>query len=501
MSKYIRALLPLLAASAASAQLLSGVAVGPTTALSSKTRTCSVLDYGGVADGATDLGPAITKAFDECITTGTAGAILHVPSGSYYMSTGVILNAGSTWAFQLDGLITLDPDGSFGGNAIVIKRATDFEFYSSNGKGAIQGQGYLQRINSSTQNARLLRFMNCTNYSVHDIILIDSPTFHLIHNDATNMETYHITIRGGNKGGLDGIDLTCDSNCYLHHIEVTNRDECISVKTPSKNVLIEDIYCNQSGGMSIGSLDAASGSAIEYIHMRRIYVHQNTQMLMIKTWPGGTGAVGYVKNSIFEDFWAYDTTYALDIDQYWYNHATPDTGAIQLTGLEFKNWTGTVDNGINRGPIVIKGSDIVPLTNITLEDFGMWTVNKAEVLLTCRNVYGTGYCARSLASGATATAFSSTITYTTTMPGYTSPTSPAWGLGTTGYGTTVSIPVYTPAVFWSVASEAGTLAARAFVTSEATAVATGAPITTSSGAIPTATGHRRPQYGAGNWRV
>ncbi|KAL7271771.1 hypothetical protein RUND412_005452 [Rhizina undulata] len=471
MYNYIRTLLPLLAASAASAQLLAGVAVGPTTALSSKSRTCSVLDYGGVAEGATDLGPAITKTFTDCITTGTAGATLLIPEGSYYMSTGVILNATSTWAFQLDGLITLDPDGTFGGNAIVINQATDFEFFSSKGKGAIQGQGYLQRINSSSQNARLLRFVNCTNYSVHDIILVDSPKFHLIHNGAVNMETYHITIRGGNEGGLDGVDVTCDSNCYLHHIEVTNRDECISVKTPSKNVLIEEIYCNQSGGMSIGSLDADSGgSAIDYIHMRRIYVHQNNHMLLIKTFPGGTGAVGYVKNSIFEDFWAYDTTYALDIDQYWLKHYTPDTGAIELTGLEFRNFTGTVDNGVSRGPIFVNGSDIVPLTNITFEDFGMWTENGDKALLTCRNVYGTGYCARSLASGATATVFSSTITYTTAMSGYTSPTSPAWGLGTTGYGTTVSIPVYTPAVFWSVAS-AATVAARA-ITSEATTAKT-----------------------------
>jgi rhamnogalacturonan hydrolase len=34
-------------------------------------------------------------------------------------------------------------------------------------------------------------------------------------------------------------------------------------------------------------------------------------MLMIKTWPGGSGAMGYVKDSIFENFWAYDTTYGL----------------------------------------------------------------------------------------------------------------------------------------------------------------------------------------------
>jgi rhamnogalacturonan hydrolase len=174
------------------------------------------------------------------------------------VATGIILNGGSAYALQIDGLITLTSDGSFGGNAIVIKGASDVEVFSSNGLGAINGQGYITRITSSGQNARLFRFINCSNISFHDIILVDSPTFHLIFNDVSNMEAYHITIRGPNIGGTDGIDLICTDNCYLHDLEVTNRDECISVKSPSNNVLIEDVYCNHSGGMSIGSLTADS---------------------------------------------------------------------------------------------------------------------------------------------------------------------------------------------------------------------------------------------------
>jgi len=73
------------------------------------------------------------------------------------VTTGVVLNAGTKWAFQLDGLITLSEDGKFNENAIIVRRATDFEMYSSNGKGAIQGQGYKQRISGSGQDARLLR--------------------------------------------------------------------------------------------------------------------------------------------------------------------------------------------------------------------------------------------------------------------------------------------------------------------------------------------------------
>jgi rhamnogalacturonan hydrolase len=168
------------------------------------------------------------------------------------VATGIVLNEGTAFAMQIDGLIILTSDGSFSSNAFVIEKASDVEVFSSNGLGAINGQGYITRLTASGQNARLFRFINCTDISIHDIIFVDSPTYHLCFTGVSNMEAYQITIRGPNIGGTDGIDLCCDDNCYLHDIEVTNRDECISVKSPSQNVLIENIYCNQSGGMSIG---------------------------------------------------------------------------------------------------------------------------------------------------------------------------------------------------------------------------------------------------------
>jgi rhamnogalacturonan hydrolase len=56
-------------------------ATGALTPLSSKSKKCSVLDYGGVADGTTDIGPAISKAFTSCAKAG--GATLVVPAGNY----------------------------------------------------------------------------------------------------------------------------------------------------------------------------------------------------------------------------------------------------------------------------------------------------------------------------------------------------------------------------------------------------------------------------------
>lgn len=36
-------------------------------------------------------------------------------------------------------------------------------------------------------------------------------------------------IRGGNEGGLDGIDVW-GLNLWIHDVEVTNKDECVTIK-------------------------------------------------------------------------------------------------------------------------------------------------------------------------------------------------------------------------------------------------------------------------------
>ena len=112
------------------------------------------------------------------------------------METGVTLNQGTGWAFQLDGLITLTSNGAFNGNAFVIENGRDIEFFSSNNLGAINGQGYITRITASGQNARLVRFITCSDVSIHNIILVDSPTFHFVMDGVSNFELYYVTIRG-----------------------------------------------------------------------------------------------------------------------------------------------------------------------------------------------------------------------------------------------------------------------------------------------------------------
>lgn len=85
--------------------------VGATTPLHEKTHECNILHYGGVPDNRTDVAPAVTRAFEECVLNRPRSRLI-VPPGNYLLKQSIVLSNGTNWAFQLDGLITAEYIGN-----------------------------------------------------------------------------------------------------------------------------------------------------------------------------------------------------------------------------------------------------------------------------------------------------------------------------------------------------------------------------------------------------
>lgn len=403
-----------------SAQLTGSV--GPTTSTASKAakKICNVLNYGAVADLSTDLGPPLAAAWNAC----KSGGIVWIPSGDYAMSTWQTLSGGSGWALQLDGIIYRT--GTAGGHMIIVENTSDFELFSLTSKGAIQGYGY-KFLETGVYGPRLIRLISITNFSVHDIALVDSPAFHLIVVTCTNGEIYNLIIRGGNLGGLDGID-TSGTNLWYHDIEVTNKDECVTIKNPSTNVLVENIYCNWSGGCAMGSL--ASGTAISNIEYNHVYTWQSNQMYMIKS----NGGDGYVKDCSFNNFIGHSNAYALDVNQYWNKQTSSSGNGVQLSGLTFSNWQGSVVSA-SRATIQVLCADGAPCTGISLSNVNFWTDSNTAMHYVCESAYGSGYCLKGSGSGA----YTTTVSVTTAPTGYNGPKMP--NDLASGFPTNAPIPI------------------------------------------------------------
>lgn len=146
--------------------------------------------------------------------------------------------------------------------------------------------------------------------------------------------------------------------------------------------------------------------------------------------------------------------YSLDIDGAWSSMSEVSGNGVQLTNVTAKNWKGTEANGAQRGPIKVKCASGAPCTDMTIEDFAMWTESGSYQWYTCESAYGSGAC---LKDGDDYTSYTTTQTVKSAPSGYSAATM-ASDLAT-AFGTESEIPIPTiPTSFYPGATPASALA-------------------------------------------
>lgn len=172
------------------------------------------------------------------------------------------------------------------------------------------------------------------------------------------------------------------------------------------------------------------------------------------------------------------------MNQYWQNTFTPDTGAVSLSNLIFRNITGSVANGASRPPLYLIGNDLLLAQNVTIEDISLWTESGTYVVNKISNIYGygddvygpndgLGILPAGTTDANTLPTFTSAYTITASPTGWVAPAFPTWAVASTGYGSmflqmnilyfhiiaryrniltffiaAIPIPVYTPTALW-----------------------------------------------------
>lgn len=136
---------------------------------------------------------------------------------------------------------------------------------------------------------------------------------------------------------------------------------------------------------------------------------------------------------------------------------TVSGNGVQLNNITVRNWKGTEEDGAARGPIKIVCAKKAPCTDITIDDFALWTESGDEQTYSCENGFGSGFC---LQDGDGTSTYSTTITETTAPTGYDA-SSMSNNLRT-AFGTDASIPIPTiPTSFFPGATPYSALAGAA----------------------------------------
>ncbi len=146
------------------------------------------------------------------------------------------------------------------------------------------------------QNARphLILMERCTSIRIHDLVMKNSPQFHLKMDGCHNAELYNINIKVNVTAqanilkrfdltdlmvmfpfNTDGIDPS-GSNYHIYNLTVQNWDDVVVPKPSAEvnctsNMLIENAIVKLGVGMSIGSVPPnANGNCIKNITFRNV---------------------------------------------------------------------------------------------------------------------------------------------------------------------------------------------------------------------------------------
>jgi len=124
----------------------------------------------------------------------------------------------------------------------------------------------------------------------------------------------------------DGIDVGDSSHITISNAHIRNGDDCVAFKNGSNNIIVNNIACIGSHGLSIGSLGLKSeGSRI----IQNIYVSNATMIncsaaTRIKFYPGGpTHGTVLVRNVTYKDVTVDNCDYAFQVDNCY--ESTSDT--------------------------------------------------------------------------------------------------------------------------------------------------------------------------------
>ena len=270
-------------------------------------KTFNISQFGAVGDGKTMNTAALQKTIDAAAAAG--GGIVLVPEGRFLTAPFTLASRINLQLARGATILITDDLKSYPSNAgryrdsITASDAQDIEI---SGQGTIDGQGEVWwatfRTNRQmTHRPYMIKVQNCQRVWVHGVTLCNSPMFHLVPQNCTDVTIEGITIRAPeNAPNTDGIDPS-GWNFLIRNCTIDTGDDNIAIKptgprTPgNKNYTITNCAFLRGHGMSIGS---GTGGGIEDLQVKDCRFDATDSGIRIKT---ARGRGGLLQNLLYEN--------------------------------------------------------------------------------------------------------------------------------------------------------------------------------------------------------
>ncbi|KAJ7570242.1 hypothetical protein O6H91_01G111400 [Diphasiastrum complanatum] len=371
--------------------------------LPKRLRTVSIIDFGGVGDGATLNTDAFRKAIAYAASFADQGGTqLNIPTGTWL--TGSFNLCGHLTLYLQNGAVILgspnsdswpviDPLPSYGrGRELPGKRhislihgesLTDVIITGENGTVDGQGAVWWQWSRKGLLNftrPHLVEFMHSSDIIIYNVTFKNSPfwTVHPVY--SRNMLIQFVTILAPQGSpDTDGIDPDSSSDLCIQDCYISNGDDMIAIKSgwdeygiaygvPSSNIYIHRVtgQTKLASGFAIGS---ETSGGVSNIQVRDLKVVNSKTGISIRT---NVGRGAYIHNISIENVELVNVGTAISLlgssgehpDANYNAEAAPDVGSISIQNV----YGNTLDR-----PGRIEGIPENPFKHICFSDINLQT--------------------------------------------------------------------------------------------------------------------------------
>ncbi|HEU6448025.1 MAG TPA: glycoside hydrolase family 28 protein [Verrucomicrobiae bacterium] len=264
-----------------------------------ETKTFNIRDFGAKGDGKTLDTAAIQKAIDTASAAG--GGMVLIPEGKFVTMPFTLasdinfhLAAGAEILIS-DDMAHYPAEKNRYVDAITAKHAHDLEI---SGTGTINGQGEawwkaFRENPKMTHRPYLIKISDCERVKVHDVTLCNSPMFHLVPQNCTDVTIENIKIKSPSDApNTDGIDPS-GWNFLISSCTIDGGDDNIAIKPNpgsrvpgDKNFFVKDCTFIHGHGMSVGS---GTAGGLDGLTVSNCTFHETDYGIRIKSLRGNGG--------------------------------------------------------------------------------------------------------------------------------------------------------------------------------------------------------------------
>ncbi|CAG8321155.1 unnamed protein product [Penicillium nalgiovense] len=376
-----------------------------------RTRTCHVANIGDGRDDSAN----VLAALKQC---NNGGKVVFDADKTYTIAKALDMTFLKHVDLEIQGVVKFSDDTDYwqeNSFKQIFQNATTFfeiggEDVNVYGEGTLDGNGQVW-YDLYAEDPLILRpilvgIVGLNGGTIGPLNLRYSPQWYQFVANSSNILFDGINISGYSSSentakNTDGWDLYRSTNVVIQNSVINNGDDCVSFKPNVTDILVQNLHCNGSHGISVGSLGQYPGEVdiVQDVLVYNVSMFNASDAARIKVWPGapaamstdlqGGGGSGLVKNITYDGMTVDNVDYAIKVTQcYGQKNLTlcnEFPSELVIEDIVFKNFNGVTSGRYDPdvGTVVCSSPDVC--SNIKASNIDVVSPD-GDDKFTCTNV-------------------------------------------------------------------------------------------------------------------